>query len=131
MHYQEFILALVHLLYSVSKTDQEIHLLEVHQVLEIINRDIPKIFPHIPKEFQSINSRLAIAEFKRLYTNQVTEEEAYSLFIQFYENHKSEFNLDISLLCYQLAGKIAYSHKGVNEEENQFLLKLKRDLEVD
>lgn len=131
MHNQEFILALVHLLYSVSKSDQEVHLLEVQKILDIINEDIPKIFPEIPKTDQLVNRKLAIKEFKRLYNNEATEEAAYSAFLRYYRKHRTEFNLDINLLCYRLAGKVAYSHKGVNVEEKQLLLKLKRDLEVD
>ncbi|MCD6179449.1 MAG: hypothetical protein J7K39_06050 [Bacteroidales bacterium] len=131
MNYQEFFSALIHLLYSVSKSDKEVHLLEVQEILDIINSDIPKIFPEIPKEFQSLNNHLAIDEFKRLYKNQITEEQAYNYFIKFHENNKSRFNLDINLICYQLATKVAFSHKGVNEEEKQFLLKLKHYLKID
>ena len=131
MHYQDFFSAIIHLLYSVSKSDHEVHLLEVQKIIDIINEDTPKIFPQIPKGFQSLNRKLTIAEYTRLYNNQVTEQEAYSVFIQFYEKHRNEFNLDINLICYQLSLKVAYSHKGVNEDEKQFLVKLKQDLEVD
>lgn len=131
MQYQGFFLALIHLLYSVSKSDKEVHLLEVREILDIIERDIHHIFPSIPKGFQAINDDLALKEFKRLYKDQVTEEKAYNYFLQFYSENKSEFNLDINLMCYQLAVKVAYSHKGINEEEIVFLKRLKTDLGVE
>lgn len=131
MRYQQFFTALVHLLYSISKSDHLVHLVEVQEILEIINKDIPNIFPQIPDSFVKLNNQIALEEFKKLYNNQITEEEAYSVFIQFYEKHKSEFNIDINLLCYQLAAKVAYSYKGVNEEEKNFLARLKHDLEVE
>lgn len=131
MNYRGFFLALINLLYSVSKSDKEVHLLEVQKILDIIERDIIHIFPDLPKNFQVINKELIQDELKRLYIQQKTEEEAYDYFMQFYLNNKRDFNLDINLLCYQLTVKVAYSHKGINEEEILFLKKLKKDLEVD
>jgi len=130
MQYQGFFLALIHLLYSVSKSDKEVHLLEVQEILDIIEGDIHHIFPDIPKAFQTINDDLALKEFKRLYKEQTTEEEAYTYFLRFYIENKSNFNLDINLMCYQLAVKVAYSHKGINKEEIEFLKRLKTDLRV-
>lgn len=131
MRYQEFFSALVHLLYSVSRSDHEVNLIEVQEILDIINEDIPNFFPQIAKKFEALNNQLAIDEFKHLYTNQVTGKEAYQVFIEFYKKHKSEFNLDINLLCYQLAAKVAYSDKGINTDEKKFLARLKKDLEIE
>jgi len=82
MNYTDFFKALINLLYSISKSDQEIHLLEVQQILDIINADLPHLFPALPKETQNINKDLALTEFKHLYQKQVTEEEAYNTFIK-------------------------------------------------
>ncbi len=130
MNYTDFFKALINLLYSISKSDQEIHLLEVQQILDIINADLPHLFPALPKETQNINKDLALTEFKHLYQKQVTEEEAYDTFIAYYRLNQASFNADINLLFYEMAGKVAYSYKGMNEEEKQFLQKLKLDLEV-
>jgi hypothetical protein len=130
MNYTDFFRALINLLYSISKSDHEIHLLEVQQILDIINADLPHLFPALPKETQTINKDLALREFKQLYQKQVTEEEAYKTFISYYRLNQNAFNADINLLFYEMAGKVAYSYKGMNEEEKQFLQKLKLDLGV-
>ncbi|HAG16011.1 MAG TPA: hypothetical protein DCG69_05735 [Bacteroidales bacterium] len=131
MHYQKFFSALVHLLYSASKSDKKVHLIEVQEILNIIHADIPSIFPEIPLGFQSLNSSLALSEFETLYDSSLNEMDAYNTFIHFFRANKLEFRSDIRQLCFRLSERVVNAQGGKNSDEIDFLQRLKTDLELD
>lgn len=127
MKLQDFYIQIGRLIYSIAKSDGKVQRSEMERFKSILQKELVNLNDS-EDVYGTHNAYYAEFELERLIENQVDENEAFTSFILFMEQHRSFFDEKIRSLCYETARMIAVAHHGIEPGESKKLIELERKL---
>ncbi|MFN4123626.1 MAG: hypothetical protein ACK4GL_10035 [Flavobacteriales bacterium] len=129
MNYNLFYQSVGKLLYAIANADGKIMPQEKQRIRQLIDDELVKIETSTDR-FGTDNAYHAEFAFDYAEENFLNPDKAFLAFEKYLHEHKTVLSPELKQLVYRLAEKTGEAYKGINEDERNYIDKLKKLLEV-
>jgi hypothetical protein len=129
MNYKLFYLSIGKLLYAIANADGKIMPQEKQRIRQLIDDELVKV--ETSKDaFGTDNAYQAEFAFDYAEDNFLEAEKAFHSFENYFKEYKTSLTPELKNLVYRLAERTGESYRGINQDERQYIDKLKKVLEL-